>query len=147
MALNKTYIIRTLHESIWALRIPTHLKNNRVRGWYGEWLARKHLRQKKFIILHKNWKSSLDARREIDLIARDKESLVFVEVRARSSNSLNSGYHSLNRKKRQAITSACRDFLRLNYPKFPHFRFDVIEVDLGKETYEIFHHENVSLFP
>ena len=113
-----------------------------VNGWHENTLGKK-----KFIILHKNWKSSLDARREIDLIARDKESLVFVEVRARSSNSLNSGYHSLNRKKRQAITSACRDFLRLNYPKFPHFRFDVIEVDLGKETYEIFHHENVSLFP
>ena len=147
MAINKTLALRTLHELIWALKIPTFLKDNRVRGWYGEWLARKHLRRKKLIILHRNWQSPLDARREIDLIVRDKESLVFIEVRARSTNSLNTGYHSLNRKKRQAITSACRDFLRMGYQKFPHFRFDVIEVDLGQEGNQIFHHENVSLFP
>lgn len=147
MALNQTVLIRALYELMWMIGLPIAFKNNRVRGWYGEWLARQYIHQRNFFILQKNWQSPLDARREIDLIARDLECLVFIEVRARSVGSLNAGYHSINHKKRASLLSACRDFLRIEYPKFRHYRFDVIEVDIDQTRGKVFHHENVSLFP
>ena len=110
-----------------------------IRDRYGEWLARKYLQKRNFYILQKNWQSPLDARREIDLIARDGECLVFIEVRSRSIGSLNTGYHTINHKKRSSLLSACRDFLRIEFPKFPNYRFDVIEVDLCKTSGKVLH--------
>ena len=96
---------RTLCELIWFLGGSLPLRNNQTRGWYGEWLARRYLRRKKLSVLKKNWRSSQDARREIDLVCLDGECLVFVEVRARSASSLNSGYYSINyQKKKYLIT-------------------------------------------
>ena len=147
MALNKTALHRTLRELSWQLGKFFLPNDNRVRGWYGEWLARKYLKKKNFSILYKNWQSNLDGRREIDLVAKDKKCLVFVEVRARSSRSLNSGLHSINQRKRKAIYAACKDFLRLESTQYSNYRFDVIEVDLDEEETKVLHHENVSLFP
>jgi len=72
---------------------------------------------------------------------------VFVEVRARSRGAINSGYHSITSKKRKALLCACKDFLKVTDERFQTYRFDVIEVDLGDSEVEVFHHENVSLFP
>lgn len=127
--------------------IPIPLKDSQIRGWYGEWLAYQHLREKKFEILQRNWTSPKDRRREIDLILKDQACLVFVEVRARSRGAINSGYHSITSKKRKALLCACKDFLKVTDERFGTYRFDVIEVDLGDREGEAFHHENVSLFP
>lgn len=127
--------------------ISIPLKYPQSRGWYGEWLAYQHFRKKKFEIIQKNWISPKDRRREIDLILKDQDCLVFVEVRARSKGALNSGYHSITSKKKKALLSACRDFLKVTHEIFQTYRFDVIEVDLGDSEGELFHHENVSLFP
>ncbi len=140
-------ILRLFYNFLWVLGISVSLKNNRVRGWYGEWKAGSYLKGKDFLLIHKNWHSPLDARREIDLIAKDQECIVFIEVRARAKNSLNSGYYSINQKKRQSLLSACKDFLRLNYDNSANYRFDVIEVDLDQTNGNVLHHENVSLFP
>ena len=129
------------------MSIPIPLKDSQIRGWYGEWLAYQHLREKKFEILQRNWISPKDRRREIDLILKDQACLVFVEVRARSRGAINSGYHSITSKKRKALLCACKDFLKVTDERFGTYRFDVIEVDLGDSEGEMFHHENVSLFP
>lgn len=147
MAIGRTSLVRYLFECIWVLGVPIELSSNRVRGWYGEWLARKYLKEKKFLILKKNWQSPVDARREIDLIAKDCGCLVFVEVRARSKNSINSGYFTINKNKKKSLLSACKDFLRTELNKYPVYRFDVIEVDLGESDGKVVYHENVSLFP
>ena len=77
MALNQTVLIRAFYECMWMAGLNIAFKNNQVRGWYGEWLARKYLQKRSFYILQKNWQSPLDARREIDLIARDGRMLGF----------------------------------------------------------------------
>ena len=69
------------------------------KGEYGEWLARKYLRKKGYLLIAENWRSKRNHRLEIDLIFRDQEMLVFVEVRARSLKSFVSGYESINRKR------------------------------------------------
>ncbi len=140
-------IRRKTMQIIWQLggRIPRN--DTRLRGWYGEWMALRYLKKKGYRVIAQNWRSPIDNRREIDLIAMDQEMLVFLEVRARSENSLCNGYQSITQRKRKVLLSACRDFLRHDSFCRSSYRFDVIEMDLGDSNATIFHHEHVSLFP
>ena len=147
MALAKIQYHRRVLEYLWRLGIKVPLRNTRVKGWFGEWIARDYLISKKFKIIHKNWHSPYDVRKEIDLIAMDDECLVFIEVRARSQSAINSGYFSLNHRKRKSLLCAFNDFLKKHDGQFPIYRFDVTEVDLGPCWGKVFHHENISLFP
>ena len=147
MALKKAGLFRILCELIWFLGGSLPLRNNQTRGWYGEWLARRYLKRKNLSVLKKNWRSPQDARREIDLVCLDGECLVFVEVRARSESSLNSGYYSINYQKKNTLLQGCTDFLNQNKDRYNTYRFDVVEIDLAESHNKLFHHENVSLFP
>ena len=80
----------------WTLGVKPTFKNGKENGEYGEWLGRKYLKKKGFVVLYSNWRSLRDRRNEIDLICMDQEMLVFVEVRARSENSFTTGFESLN---------------------------------------------------
>ncbi|HEY2629453.1 MAG TPA: YraN family protein, partial [Usitatibacter sp.] len=71
---------------------------------------------------------------EIDLIARDGETLVFVEVRLRSSDRFGGAAASIDAHKRARIVSAARQYLsRLG--RNPPCRFDVVTLDGGSPTW------------
>lgn len=73
---------------------------------------------------------------EIDLVMKDGEVLVFVEVRARKQGALVSGYHSLTRRKRRAFRRAAVAYLHaLPRPCKTH-RYDVVEVELPDDKSE-----------
>ncbi|MGC6505308.1 MAG: YraN family protein [Coraliomargaritaceae bacterium] len=115
------------------------------RGAFGEVIARSYCRRRlKYKIIAQNWRYK---RYEIDLICREGDILVFIEVRARDEKSLISGYHSVNSKKKARLELACRAYMRqLSIPP-KHFRFDIIEVQLlrnGKG--EARHYQNIELF-
>ena len=108
------------------------------------------MKGKGYYVLVENWRNPMDRRDEIDLICKDREVLVFVEVRARSTSSLVSGYDSLSPRKRKVLLRVCKGYLNHRKQRPEHFRLDVMEVDLpsdAKGKPEIFHHENVALFP
>jgi putative endonuclease len=67
---------------------------------------------------------------ELDLVMRDGEALVFVEVRYRRSASHGSAAESVSRTKRARLVAAARYFLMRN-PKLSNLpcRFDVVAVD------------------
>ena len=120
------------------------------RGRFGEWCARRHLARKGLYVLFVNWRNPADLRDEIDLICKEREVLVFVEVRARAEGALVSGYNSISARKKKALLKAYKSYLNSRRERPDHFRFDVVEIDLpenGHEKPEIFHHENVALFP
>ena len=145
--MKKIFLLRKWYELIWLFGLRPPLHKNQTRGWYGEWLASHHLKKNNYKFIAKNWRSSLDARREIDLICIDLECLVFVEVRARSAKALNLGYFSITKAKRKTLLLACKDFLRFHQNHYKVYRFDVIEVDLENSGETLIHHQNVSLFP
>ncbi len=64
---------------------------------------------------------------EIDIIARDREHLVFLEVRARSNRAFNTAAGSVDRRKQQRILRTAQLFLQ-RHPDLRHLpcRFDVI---------------------
>ena len=114
-------------------------------GKFGEDLATKYCREKLgYRIIIRNWSYRRD---EIDLICKDGEVLVFIEVRARSEKALVSGYHSVDRRKKKILRRVCSNYLKRLKKPAKHFRFDIIEVSICKNGKgDIQHYSNVSLF-
>lgn len=142
---------RELAESLrWRISGLSSSADRRERGRYGEWLAGRFLARKGYYLIHQNWRSPNDRRDEIDWICKEAETLVFVEVKARAEHVLLKGLDSVDARKRRALLRTCKAYLNRRKERPPHFRFDVVEIDLpadSKQAPKIFHHENVALFP
>lgn len=79
-------------------------------------------------LIARNWRNPRDRREEIDLVMRDGEVLVFVEVKTRSANALVPGYYAVDDKKRKILRRGVQAYLRgLKAPPVTH-RLDVVEV-------------------
>ncbi|MDM3870935.1 YraN family protein [Porticoccus sp. W117] len=78
-------------------------------GDKAEQLARRHLKKAGLTIIECNYRCR---RGEIDIIARDGDSLVFVEVRYRRQNSFGSAADSINQRKQARITTAALSYLQ-----------------------------------
>jgi putative endonuclease len=119
-------------------------------GTRGEDLAAAWLRRERGLaIVARNWRSPRDRREEIDLVARDRDVLVFVEVKAREPGALVPGFFAVNERKKRVLRRAIRSYLARLREKPRTFRFDVVEVILppgGERPPEIIHFENVALF-
>lgn len=109
-----------------------------------DFLERRHA----FKIVARNWRSPRDRRDEIDLVARDGEVLVFVEVKARSADALVPGYYAVDARKKRALRRAVHAYLGALAQPPRTFRFDVVEVALSERLpAQCLHFENVELFP
>lgn len=111
-----------------------------------EWLRR----ERNFIVVARNWRSPRDRREEIDLVCRDGEALVFVEVKARAAGALVPGYYAVDRRKQRVLRRAIEGYLARLRVKPSTFRFDVVEVSLTpsdpKSEPHVLHFENIPLF-
>ncbi len=115
-------------------------------GRAGERLAERFLvREKGFRVLARNWR---DGREEIDLVARDRDVLVFVEVKTRAKEGLVPGYFAaVEKRKKDALRRAIRRYLKTVRDKPLTFRFDIVEVNLAAPSLKrILHFENIPLF-
>jgi putative endonuclease len=101
--------------------LPDHLR----RGRLGESAAKKHLRRSGMKFLTANFRSD---RGEIDLVFRDKDCLVFVEVKTRSSEEWTRPAAAVDRERRGRLTRAALDYLRLLRNPQVKVRFDIVEV-------------------
>lgn len=114
-------------------------------GGLGERAAEAYLRhQKGYAVVQRNWRHGRD---ELDLVCRDGEILVFVEVKTRASHALVGGYAAVDRRKKRALGRACRAYLAQLDTKPHTFRFDIVEVEhcQGVVT-AVRHFANVPLF-
>lgn len=99
-------------------------------GGAAEEAAARFLAAKGLQILARNYRTRLG---EIDLVAREGASLVFVEVRLRSSARFGGAAASVDWRKRRRLESAARHFLaRLG--REPACRFDVVTCEEGGVT-------------
>jgi putative endonuclease len=94
-------------------------------GQQGELIAEQYLTQKGFKIVSKNFHSQQG---EIDLIAKDGEFLVFVEVKNYSFRSLGSPLGAIRKSKKESIIHAAQTYLYKNGIKNTNCRFDVISI-------------------
>ncbi|NLY89355.1 MAG: YraN family protein [Firmicutes bacterium] len=99
-------------------------------GNYGESLAGKILEQKGYVILDRNFRTRYG---EVDLVAKEGEVLVFVEVKARRSMNYGSGAEAVTRVKQQRlIRTALHYMFRRGWQNRP-CRFDLLELNLDQE--------------
>ncbi len=116
-------------------------------GDQGERLAAKFLAARGFATVARNWRNPRDRRDEIDLVCRDGEALVFVEVKTRAANALVPGYYTVDRRKKKVLRRAAAAYLRQLHPPPAAFRLDVVEVTTrGDLAPEVRHFENIPLF-
>ena len=109
-------------------------------GRWGEQAAAEYLEKQGYIVLERNFRT---AHGEVDLIARQEKVLVFVEVKARSSNRYGMPEYSVTPKKRMHILSAAQEYI-LSHPEFSTWRMDVIAVEGESGEAKIVHFENVA---
>ena len=97
---------------------------NNLTGSWGEALAAKYLRKKRYKILACGYRSRFG---EIDLVASDKRVLVFVEVKLRRSDSFAQAreFVDYGKQNRLRMTAAC---YLAEFPTERPSRFDVIEI-------------------
>ncbi|HZX67255.1 MAG TPA: YraN family protein [Candidatus Elarobacter sp.] len=70
---------------------------------------------------------------EIDIIARDGDTVVFVEVKARASRTFGSAVGAVDARKRATLRKIAGDWLQVAAPR-ARARFDVVTFDGGRAT-------------
>ena len=107
-------------------------------GNYGEIAAEGYLAAKGYEILEKNFRSG---HTEIDIIAKDGEYLVFVEVKYRRQLNFGRPIEAISRRKQLNLISCAYGYLAREGLSDVPCRFDVVEV-FGREWLTINHIEN-----
>jgi putative endonuclease len=116
--------------------MPLHLQY----GQLGERAARRHLKRKGLKFLTANFRSE---RGEMDLIFRDLDCLVFIEVKTRSSEDWTRPAAAVNAERRRRLTRTALDYLRLLKNPPVKIRFDIVEVLLESgHVHEVRHLPN-----
>ena len=137
-------------KSLWPKRPPREAQSHQHEaGARGEQAAADFLRSRQgYGIVTRNWRSPRDERDEIDLVCRDGDVLVFVEVKARAEGALVSGYQAVDERKKRALRRAVQAYLGQLSPPPRTFRLDIVEVTLSARLpAQVMHYENAPLFP
>jgi putative endonuclease len=105
------------------------VENKTTIGRKGEQLAAEFLMKKGFEIVVRNYRYR---RAEIDLIIKRDDWLIFVEVKARSSNDYGEPEEFVDARKVNKIFEAAEEYI-YSTDWHGHIRFDIVSVKLGKE--------------
>jgi putative endonuclease len=102
------------------------------RGRRGEKLACRFLRRNGYKVLYRNFKGRSGG--EIDIVCRDNDTLVFVEVKTRAREDFGRPIMAVDRQKQKRISRGGLNWLRMLDNPDILFRFDVVEVILTDDA-------------
>lgn len=112
-------------------------------GRESESIAVKQLKKQGYKIVEQNYRSKLG---EIDIIAKDKKTLVFVEVKARRSDRYGSPKWAITPKKKRQMSKVALYYLKVTKQTNVKARFDVVtirsledkpQIDIIKNAFEL----------
>ena len=106
-----------------------------IYGKRSEIIAANYLKKKGYKILETNYKNKVG---EIDIIAKDKDYIVFIEVKARMSQAFGHPFEAIDERKQQKIHAVASLYMVKNHKYGSLCRFDAISI-LGQENPEITH--------
>ena len=98
-------------------------------GKRGEEVAAKYLESKGYVILARNWRN---CHKEIDIVAKDGETLVIVEVKTRHGNTFGEPYDSVTQFKERLLISAANSYIH-KFNMDCETRFDIVSVILPQK--------------
>ena len=99
-------------------------------GEQGESLAVWYLKKNGYKILEQNYRTNLG---EIDIIAREKKTLVFVEVKSRRSTRYGSPKWAVTLKKQRTISMVALSYLKATKQTDVRGRFDVVAITSNQD--------------
>ena len=104
-------------------------------GEKGEKLAVKFLKKKGYKVIKQNYKTRIG---EIDIIAKDRETLAFIEVKTRESIEYGLPFEAVNRAKKKKIANVALLYLK-KVKEIPPCRFDIVSIyyEQGKPKFEL----------
>ncbi len=99
--------------------------DRKIKGKAAEDLAASFLKSKKYEILDRNFKTKFG---EIDIIARDGNCIVFIEVRSKSYSFFGRPEETVNKEKIKKIIKTAQFYIQTKNPSFSEVRFDIISI-------------------
>lgn len=115
---------------------------NKNTGKKGEEIACSYLEKIGYKIIETNFRYSKIA--EIDIIAKYKNTIVFVEVKTRTTQKCGHPFESITQQKLKNIQQAALFFLQTTKEKYQNFQIDIISI-IRPENPIIEHLKNISL--
>ena len=114
-----------------------------VLGEEGEEIAVKYLEKCKYEILMRNFRSYYG---EIDIIAKDKNEYVFVEVKTRTNNKFGKPVEAVNKTKKRHIYKTAEYYLYYKKIQNVYVRFDIIEILKKQNRFYVHHIKNAIIY-
>ena len=108
-------------------------------GKIGEDISVRYLKQNGYEIIQRNFECKQG---EIDIIAKDKEELVFIEVKTRESLLYGLPKEAIDKTKKKHIYKSAEFYVYINQLEDKAIRIDVIEVYKKQEKYKLYHIKN-----
>jgi putative endonuclease len=110
------------------------LNRRQQYGEAGEALAARMLRQKGYQIVATNYRTKLG---EIDIIARDGDTIVFVEVKSRQSGRFGDPKWAVTPRKQRKISMVALYYLKITGQAGAKARFDVVSIRSAAQRPEV----------
>ncbi len=113
------------------------MTERRTLGQRGERLAASHLTTKGYRVVAMNWRCPTG---EIDIIAWDRDTLVFIEVRSRVAATTETAFASIDERKREKLLSLAQQYLHITEQEQVTWRMDVVAVAMLSNRQPIIEH-------
>lgn len=110
-------------------------------GKIGEEIATKYLKQNNYKIIERNFRCKQG---EIDIIAKEKEEIVFIEVKTRSNIMYGRPSEAVNEAKQKHIRRAAKYYVYLKHLENCYIRLDVIELYYKNNKFYINHIKQIN---
>jgi putative endonuclease len=119
-----------------ARRFGTVSRARQILGKTGEDLACRELERRGYAIVARRYRQRSG---ELDIVARDGPTLVFVEVKARDGRAFGDAADAITGFKRRRITQLARDYMMRHHVSNCPCRFDVVSIqfDSGEPVIEV----------
>jgi putative endonuclease len=124
-------VIGTLFDKLRHARRSRIWNHDLAAGRRGEDLAHRFLRKQGYIIVARNYRLS-SGEAEADLIAREGQDLVIVEVKTRATAEYGPPEGAVNPEKQRHLIRVAREYARKTDTPWEHIRFDVVSIVLGE---------------
>ena len=105
-------------------------------GKIGEELACQYLEDNGYKIVERNFEAKQG---EIDIIALDKQEIVFIEVKTRTSKKYGEAAEAVNQTKQKHLIKTIKYYLYIRNLENEFIRIDIIEIYISKNKYKVNH--------
>lgn len=110
-------------------------------GWRGEEAVRCWLEQRGFVFLERHFRTRSG---EIDLVMRDRETLVFIEVKTRQTHRYGVPEESVTDRKVERMADAAEEYLRRHPAWKGPLRMDLVCIEWNGRNFRIRHVAGIS---